>query len=235
MFFLGCRQIRQEVADPLVEQGLQLLDPDIMKAVLWVPCSTGLRHGSSLNCPFLLGHEVSTSTESCQVALLPKEDHPAKAFSDAISWERFLIFALKSKCLWPHLEPKEARQLARKLLDPDWWILVQAVNPMKELLEYHHPSLAALPYEEIWELRHCLSGDFSPFLQGVHLTNEKGSCAPAPIFPARAAQFIPLASDFLCGLGVTLCTSHRALIDRCLDPMLQALDQKSSTQEFTVL
>ena len=27
MFFLGCRQIRQEVADPLVEQGLQLLVP----------------------------------------------------------------------------------------------------------------------------------------------------------------------------------------------------------------
>ena len=23
----------------------------------------------------------------------------------------------------------------------------EAVNPMKELLEYHHPSLAALPYE----------------------------------------------------------------------------------------
>eukprot|EP00435_Cladocopium_sp_Y103_P033793 s459_g8.t1 len=217
-------------ADPLAEQGRQLLDPSILQRVLLVPCTLGLCHGSAVSCPLLLGQEVQSPGDKPPAELRADgpDVPPAKVLAEAASWERFMVFGLKSECLLPHLSINEARKIGARLLDPEWWLSLQVAAPkMMDLLHHHGPSLSALPYDEAgtWQLRECLSGDFAPFLQGVQLPKGAES-AEVPIFAARSSQFTAAACDFLGTLGVTLRPSSRSLIDRCLTPMLQALEQK---------
>ncbi|CAJ1393922.1 unnamed protein product [Effrenium voratum] len=212
-------------ADPIVEQGRRLLEADVLRSVLFVPTESGLLHGPALCCPTVLGQQVDAHSSKPQ-ALLPVP-HPAEASAEALRWERFLLIALGAECLLPQLGIPQARRISAKLLDPDWWLLIQAVAPhFSELLEVHQP-LGSLPFDEsaCWELKQCLSADFAALLQGVQLPTARGPAA-APVFGCRIGDFTPLAQDCLRQLGVTFHVDGRALLERCLDPMLQALEQK---------
>eukprot|EP00439_Symbiodinium_sp_Y106_P022555 s2559_g2.t2 len=109
-------------ADPLVVQGRALLDADRMKAILFIPSESGLLHGPAVCCQLVLGQEVAVGMDAKPPIRLPLV-HPAEAFREALCWERFLQWLGAEE---PALPRREAVKVTAKLLDPDWWLLVEA-------------------------------------------------------------------------------------------------------------